>query len=197
MAKKHSLTVCRYVLAAVLLALATPPSYAEDAGQRAADTGASAKDASSPDTHAKEHAPIDMSVSVQPRRSLKSEKPREPKITVRRNAPANFRAQPALVPVTRNAIGLSVATRSFGLRSAVEGPGIAPIGAGQVFPAKPFPNRANSAPPNASPVAISPATNRGTISGTGVSRRGLAPASIGGPPKTSGAINGTTIRPKR
>lgn len=49
--------------------------------------------------------------------------------------------------------------------------------------------------PNASPIVSPAALNRGTINGTSQIRPRVGPSRVGGPAKTVGGINGTTIRP--
>jgi hypothetical protein len=48
-----------------------------------------------------------------------------------------------------------------------------------------------------SPVTPSAAVNRGVINGSGMLRRGFAPAAVGGPPRIVVGISGTMFRPKR
>jgi hypothetical protein len=97
--------------------------------------------------------------------------------------------------VMRNAIGAPVESHPA-IRAGVPGPlahgPAAATGIPRLPVAKPNPTGGSAlARPGSTP------QNRSGITGTGMNRAGVGPATLGGPARNTSAINGTVIKPKR
>jgi hypothetical protein len=160
--------------------------------------------------------PIDTRISVQSRRPTKRpDKIGDVKIVVRPGALVNFRARHhtsapgAIGGIAKDAIGLPMANRGVtqGPNAvAHQGPpsaaqisvgtagGIARNAAGSL--ANAGAGGPQVAPRGAGPIGTATATNHAAINGTGLTRPGYGPGTVGGPAKAVAGINGTSVRPK-
>jgi hypothetical protein len=168
-----------------------------------ANSGTGTKETNLPDM--KDLGPVDTRITiVRPRlQGAKAEMTRRDASKINPKSGKYFHARQAFIrhknnSVVRNTVGVSIAPRDVtaaqrgmpagapaddrteGQKGAVKvGPGVGPAG---VF----HPNR-DTGPAFA---------NRSTISGSSFPHRGSVPAVLGGQTKTTGGLNGSTIRPK-
>jgi len=130
---------------------------------------------------------------------------------------ANVRANASSgAPVSRNAIGLATPPAIVGSSATAKAPsaganavvvnpnavgvhaptGVStssvPAGAAKIGPAASPTNGVRAAAP-----FVPPQAHVGTISGTGMTRPGSAPATIGGPAKMAGGLGGAAVRQKK
>lgn len=158
-------------------------------------------------TLGRDPGPIDTRITALTRRHPGGQdKTRRPKITIGPTAPVNFHTR--LIDA-RNAIGLAVPRRNTGTidpqsghwRPAVPIPGVVPatpsVAAGIATTQSRGVPAATMGRLSVTSLVRLGGPGRAAINGTGLVRPGLAPAAIGGPPRITAGINGSTIRPKR
>ncbi len=182
-------------------------------GEHGGGEGAPTRDAHSPNPTVQETDRTDMRTNTEPYAPLsrrEGDRGQLPKLKSFRYGNARqhrWSVGHASEPAVRNAIGVAVPPQetathldghvSPGIVQMPPGsPGVSPAtGIGIPRPGGPTPNRLTHVP--VPPVVISPAARAGTISGTGLVRRGSGPSQVGGPAKSVAVISGTTIKLKR
>jgi hypothetical protein len=152
---------------------------------------------------------IDASISVQPHRPhVRPGQTASVKTNTKPVAGINLRRRVSALhsQIIRNAVGAPVATHAEMERRDAVHVG-APVGGhGAVGPTGTAAVAADHLPKtedrierpvtNTNAIVLRTAPNRGTINGSGLTRRTVGPATLGGPTTTIAGINGTTIRPK-
>lgn len=146
---------------------------------------------------------IDMRIGTQPRRFGNRTKVGNVKARVRLLQARHPAAPGSFDQGTRNAIGLPLARHEGQERRDGEHHGVTNVapnpstsGVGASMKADGHLERATTLHANPLP-SVSPSTfNRGTINGTGATRPGAGPRSIGGPARAVAGISGSAIRRK-
>jgi hypothetical protein len=152
---------------------------------------------------------IDTSITVQPHRPhVRPGQAAQVKAKIAPPAAVNLRrpTSPAPAPIIRNAISAPVAVHAGGERrdathldAALSGHGAAGPTGSAGFAADRFAKtegRIERPASNVNPIAAPAAPHRATVNGTGLIRRTVGPAALGGPATATAGINGTAIRPK-
>jgi hypothetical protein len=135
-------------------------------------------------------APIDTSISVQPAHPMKRPSPSvtKPAVVAPVGKPT-ISMSPAMGGPARNAIGVAQDLHVVGKDIGGHGPANTPGTVGLGSP-RPLPRPANPTVPGSAP------QTRAGITGTGLSRPGYGPSTLGGPAKNGAGISGTGLRPK-
>jgi hypothetical protein len=170
-------------------------------------TGAPAKDANASDLHTKDLGPIDTRITVQPRLhgagpggTARHAKSKIGSVGSRYSHVRHAFTPPRAVHITRNAIGLPITPRSAPSAALARSPtDAAPSAArnGSNGVVKPNPSLDHFAVSRPGPFVSGTGAGRPAINGSSFARRGLVPATLGGPTKNVVVgIDGSTIRPK-
>jgi hypothetical protein len=169
------------------------------AGREHTGEGSSGAAANSPGGAGKE-APIDTRITVQPRAikkpSFGSAKSAVAAPAPRAMNPPQQTIAPQVRPSSRNAIGIPLDQHANTLRASAALPH-GSMARGEVMPTA---SRDSDSAIHASAnpaLAGTRLQNGAAVTGTGVSRPGSGPGTLGGPAKNVGIIIGTSTRPKR
>ena len=199
---------CHLLAAMLIVALMTQLGRTEEAAAGSNEAGATSSSATATDSRAPAGAkdggagPIDTRITVQARPSTKRPSPTADVRTIGKpNAPTNIRTR-VIGERARNAVGMAIPDRAGtpGPTAVPQArPAAAPTAQAGATPGLVTIQAVGSrgVPARASSVPTANISNRGAISGTGLTRLGSGPATVRGPAKAAaGSISGSSFRPK-